>query len=221
MQPELAAGWLVEHLHDREHGERWLQLLPRVTGPATVNALLAAADDPRLDSEALVDLTREALERDSWRFVEVTAGRRGVKPDGRRELVALLLEVEAPGAVTPLVTALEDTELPLELRIEIALHLGEHGTPEVAGALLGRFERCEASERRLAAACLIGLWRLEGEATLLAALDEAPRRTQRNLLSILRRRGRDERLTPSIYKLARELKPFLSERDSANRRSST
>lgn len=219
--PEEAAYWLSTHLHDRRHAALCRELLPQVEGPPAVFALIAAINDARLDSEELVELTRRTLELDAERFVPIVGVRDSGSAKARVELVALLLEVPSAAADAPLLAALGDSALPLELHIELALRMGALEDAAARDALLALFERCGLAERRLAAACLIALWRSTGEDVLTLALDGASQRTRRNLLSILRRRGASERMTPSIYKLARELKPFLSERDSATRRSST
>ena len=219
--PDAAASWLEQHLHDRSTQLLTRELLPRVEGRACVEVLLRLAQDPRLSSAELAELTTASLVLDSERFVRAASPTSSFGASGRRALADLLLAVEERESLGPLVQLLASPELEDSVRAEIAVRLGGQGVDGALPALVQTFDACSAAQHHLAAACLLAVAREGGEEAASLLLDHCSRRTRQNILSLLKRRPPSERTSSSIYKLARELKSSLSERDRDTQRASS
>jgi hypothetical protein len=220
--PEATLSWLTDHLHDRRREELARRLLPRVRGEETVAVLIELYDDSRLRASELERMVLTALEIDAERFTnQARALIEFGPPESLPPLAELLIAANADRTVDPLVVLSRASILDRELRQAAVLTIGEHGAEEHVPALLELFETLTVGDRTLAAACLISIATLGGDASVELALTGASERSIKNVLSLLHRRKASEGKTPSIYKLARELKPLLADRDRENWRTSS
>lgn len=222
LAPGVALSWLEGNLHERRYRELTRELLPIVPGSATVACLARLHADSRLSSADLADMTTRALLFDAARFVTAASEHGPGSVNTRETFLELALAIDDERAVMPvLLVSVADAELAESARAEAALRIGVSDNSDALPVLQEVFAMCTSSERQLAAACLIGIARIGGDDALNVVLDGGPRRPNKNIRSLLQRREAGERISPSIYKLARELKPFLSARDQANRRTSS
>jgi len=139
-------------------------------------------------------------------------------PSFRRALAGWVLSLETSAAVPALHLIAADARFDPELRRDALLSIGELGGLDDADQLIESFKGFHARDRRLAAACLIAIYALDGEAAAERALEGASLRTVRSALTALRQsRLRDREL--STHRLARVLAPLLDERGTAAERS--
>jgi len=224
LAPKRAADFLEEHLHsrDRDLEELARELLPRIPGPVTVASLIHLSDDPRLASEDLQGMTRSALAFDELRFAE--AGSKlldNAHISGATVLAELLIAAESAMAL-PAVRVLHDSpELPITLTRDLVALIGAHGDTGDVDPLLTLFARLGVEDRLFAASCILALHQLGGDVAVERALSGARERTLMNTLGLLRRRTAGSGTNPSLYKLARELRPHLSTRTLNSWRSSS
>lgn len=133
-------------------------------------------------------------------------------------LAGWVLSLETSAAVPALHLLAADPRFDPETRQAALLALGELGGLDDVDRLLEHFATFGARDRRLAAACLIALHGLDGDAAVERALVDANPRTLRSVLTALRRsKLRDREL--STHRLARALTPVLDERGIAQGRS--
>ncbi len=222
LAPDETLTWLEAHLYERAYQELSREFLPTLAGERVVTILARLHEDSRLASDDLAAMLKAALETDTQRFVRALQTRSSVSTSQRQTLLEMLLALSEPDLAIPaLMAAVGASDLSESARSEAALHIGESSTDGALPALTAAFADCTLSERKLAAACLLGIVRIGGLEAVASALDGGPRRTTQNIRSLLQRREAEERLIPSIYKLSRELKPFLSARDRETRRTSS
>ena len=217
--PDTALSWCVDNLYDRRRGELAALFLPWIPGELTVDALIGMRSDARLGSAELEQMTTLALEVDGERF----ARQAGFLVDRERkddatELAELLLAASHPGTGETLTILASPPLLDPAIRQAAVLAVGEWGAESDLPALLELFATLGPGDRYLASACLISIEALGGETACRSALAEVAARPTQNILSLLHRRKASEGKNPSIYKLARELKPILADRARDNRR---
>lgn len=136
----------------------------------------------------------------------------------RRALSGWVLSLETSAAVPALHALAADERFDPESRQGALLAIGELGGLDDADRLIERFREFEARDRRLAAACLIAIHRLDGEAAAERALEGATPRISRSVVATLRQsRLRDREL--STHRLSRALAPWLDERGTSEGRS--
>jgi len=213
--PEAAADWILEQVEDGRRIDLARAQAPRLAGTLGVQTLLRLQDS-RLSSEEFQELVIDTLELDALRFAQYVAG-------GERltSLTEILIASDHPRATPALAQLMKSTDLTDELISAAVLAVGAHGGPDEATLLAELFSTLALDDRHLAATCLIALHQLGGEELCAKALADAPPRLTSNILSQLRRRRAGSRTNPSMYRLARELKSFLSERDRKNWSSSS
>jgi hypothetical protein len=222
LAPETTALWLEEHAHEREVEVLARRLLPRVPGPAAVRALMRLEGDTRLSSEDMQALLRAALGADAERFAgEARALLQTAEAEPQAVLAELLIAADSALALPAMRVLHRSPLLPDDLGRDLVLEIGELGDARDAEALLELFGELGADDRLFAASCLIAIQRLAGDEAIARALDDMSARSLSNVLGLLHRRTTGTRWTPSIYKLGRELKPYLSERSSNSWRSSS
>jgi hypothetical protein len=136
----------------------------------------------------------------------------------RRAMAGWVLSLETSAAVPALHLVADDVRFDPELRRDALLAIGELGGIDDADQLIESFKGFHARDRHLAAACLIAIFGLDGEAAAERALEGATPRITRSALTALRQsRQRDREL--STHRLARVLAPLLDERGTAAERS--
>lgn len=222
LAPDAALAWCLEHQDDPRRGQLALRHLPEVPGVEVVDALLALADRARLSGAELERLTARALERDAARFARRAEELVGERDDARAtELAELLVAADAPGAGEALAVLASYERLEPALRQAAALAVGERGDASLLPRLTGLFATLGPGDRYLASACLISIRALGGEDACRGALEGVADRATENILSLLLRRRTSEGRNPSIYKLSRELKPILADRERDQRRTSS
>ena len=209
-------------LHDRRRRDFARRELPLVAGEQTVAAGLRLHSDARLGAEAFQALVRDALEADARRFARygeslIANGR----DDEGTTLAEILVEADSPRATDAAVLLAGHAKLERTLRQALVQAIGDHGGEGEVAPLTELSRTLGADDRLLAAACLLAIARLGGDPACEAALEGASRRFTQNILSLLNRRKAGERTYPSIYRLARELKPLLEDRDRVNWRTSS
>lgn len=217
--PDSALSWCIDELYDRRCGELATLFLPRIPGELTVDALIGLRSDARLGSAELEQMTTVALEVDGERFAR-QAGfliDREQKDDATG-LAELLLAANHPGTGETLTLLASPPLLDPAIRQAAVLAVGEWGAESDLPALLELFATLGTGDRYLASACLISIEALGGETACRSALAGVAARPTQNILSLLHRRKASEGKNPSIYKLARELKPILADRARDNRR---
>lgn len=135
-----------------------------------------------------------------------------------RAMTGWVLSLETSAAVPALHLVAADARFDPGLRRDALLAIGELGGIDDADQLVESFKGFDARDRHLAAACLIAIFALDGEAAAERALEGATPRTTRSALTALRQsRLRDREL--STHRLARVLAPLLDERGTAAERS--
>ena len=213
LEPEHTARWIEAHLHNRDYRELTRRFLPTLPGVAGVRSLIRLHSDSRLSSQDLAQATSAAQRLDGERFAVVALERGPGTLKSREVLLELLLAAPEDAGLLALSVCAGDTELPQTERTTAALRLGESDLPDALPVLARVFSQCSSAERNLAAACLLGIDRLGGLQAVEPLLQGGPRRTYQNILALLQSSSGDEHSAPSIYKLARELRSFLSARD--------
>jgi|GEM_PF-1997381 len=222
LAPRAVAPRLARMLADRGRRELALRRLPRVPGTATVETLLSVDANPRISTDELYGMVRAAIRFDPGRFATVAA--RLVDSgavDEQDALAELIVACGDPGGVGALRELCASPRLRRDLGQELFLDLGSWGEAGDVELLLASFERFGPEDRHLAASCLLALAELGGDEALRRALEGADPATRAAALHHLRRRARHARPNPTIYRLARELEPFLDSRRIETPRSSS
>ena len=215
LAPGPAARWLEGQVHARDRALQNLarELVPHVPGPAAVASLVRLSDDTRLSSEDMRAMSLRALELDEGRFAHVAGEYVQAGDVARTTALAELLIAAESALVLPAVRVVaQSPELPETLACDLVTLIGEGGEAGDVESLLALFARLGAGDRQFAACCIVALHRLGGEAAVERALVDGRERSLMNILGLLRRRTAGSGTTPSLYKLARELKPYLSDR---------
>lgn len=219
--PASAASWLQARIHDRPWREFVREQIPQLAGTAAVDALIELNADSRLSSDDLSALVEHTLELDVRRFLTAIEDHRQISDGKWYEVLGVqLVAAQTPLALPAVRELLGTHSVTDELQRELVLYLGEHGDLDDLALLTRLFDACAEDERMLAAACLVAIEGVGGTDALNTALLGTDARTQSNLLHLLRRRKAGTRTTPSIYKLARELRPMLRARATDTRTSS-
>ncbi len=222
--PARTVHWLEQNIHSREHRleEITHELLPRISGPAVVTSLLRLSEDSRLSSRDLQSMVVEALELDEQRFSEVATDLLEQADLTQATALAELMVSTGSALALPAARALHDSPaLPSSLASDLVGMIADHGDTTDVEPLLALFERLGEEDRMFAASCLLALQQLAGEPAVERALAGAHERHLMNILSLLRRRTAGSRTNPSLYKIARELRPLLSDRAQHSWRTSS
>lgn len=139
-------------------------------------------------------------------------------PAPARVLAGWVLSLETSAAIPALQLVASDARFEDELRHDALLAIGELGGPDDAESLITRFATYQSRDKRLAAACLIAIHALGGDAAAERALSNADPRSTRSVLTTLKRGSRRDR-ERSTHRLARALVPLLDEQAAAEGRS--
>lgn len=211
LKPAGSYEWVRErawHGHDR--GAAALALAT-FTGVAPVRALLELSQTRRLTDGELLAAFRRAVAVDperalsaAWEHVERGDG----VASGR--YLEWLVRAEHGEAVPAVLVLVEHAALPDEGRELALLAAGELGGPEHVVDLTRLLEGLSATDRELAAACLLAIHRLGGEQATLDALADASPRTRARALELCAG-GRGPAVT--LFHLAHALEPLLRARD--------
>ncbi len=219
--PSTAGHWLSRSIDDRDWKDFCLEQLPRLQGVSGVEILVRLDGNSAISTEDLDALFEQALAFDSGRFVDALKfWRQNNDPDSYSTVARRMLSVGTDATIPVLRALLETDRIPLDLQSDLVALLGTNGDPRDLPSAVTVFERCGVQERQLAATTLLAIHQLGGEAASSEALIGAEVRDQQNILLLLRRLQAEARTTSSLYKLARELRPFLSARALATRSSS-
>lgn len=217
-----ASRWLQDRLHERTWHDFCIEQLPRLKGVAGVEALVQLDDDPRLGSVELDGLYEQALAIDTGRFLATLEQWKQLHNPVESETLARRMLSLGTAPALPVIRALLKHSSFNEPLVQDLLHfLMRHGEAEdtaIAGIMLAA---CTEEQQQLAAATLLVLHQLGGEGIVESALVGLSQRQQSNILQLLRRHKSEQRTTPSLYKLARELRPWLRSRALATRNSSS
>lgn len=209
LAPVACRQWVLENLTNPRHGELARACLPRLAGGESLVALRELDLDRRLRGVDLDALVLATLEVDAQRLalhLEQLSG--AGEFEEHAALCLLLLRLQDPLALPGLRTAARATGESPELRRDLILAIAELGEAEDATLALELFAGRDGSSPVFAAACLLAAHQLGGEEAVRSALPEASERDLKDLLELLRRRRRSSSVTSTLYKLARELRPF-------------
>lgn len=222
LSPEEQVPRLLELLDDRRWRSTALDHLPRVSGRAGVLGLLRISDDSRISSDELIAMSRMALAQNAVRFAHVAEDLADAGDHASLATLAeLVLAADTPDGLEPALALAQRPELHSSVGQNLLLSLGQWGSDSEVATLVDLFARFGFEDRHLAAACLISLHELGGDSAVRLALDDLDSRTTTNILHLLRQRGAERRTNPSIYKIARELRTFLGERNFDSWRTSS
>ncbi|MFT7668967.1 MAG: hypothetical protein ACI8X5_001667 [Planctomycetota bacterium] len=196
---------------------RWLPLVP---GSETVSILIEVGSHPHVSGEELLAMYRAALEADSLRFSIVAEDL--LESGETASVVAfaeLLVSTESPLALDAIIAMCRSQEISSDLRQELVLTIGALGDISHASALDHILTTLGPDDSHLAACCMVSLHQLKAKDELQFALADLDLRASQNIQHHLLRHDGGTRTRPAIYKIARELKPYLSERENPNWRS--
>ena len=166
-----ALSWLEERILERFSREAALASLARWEGVEPLEALVRIASAGRLEEERIYRGVRELLERDPRRAETLAQEYVSRGSEQARALLELLIASGAPqsGGACAVLTraALHEDE-----RLWAALAAADLGVAEDAATLAESFLVTERKERRLRAALLLAMYRLEGEPGVRRVLDD-------------------------------------------------
>ncbi len=137
-----------------------------------------------------------------------------------RATAAWILALDTSAAVPALRALVADEGAAPDVRRDAILALGRLGGADEAEWLAPRVRAFSPRDRQLAAAALIAVHRLDGDAAAERALEGAPDRLRNTSLQILRRADRLDR-EPPVHRLSRALAPWLEATDSTNGKASS
>ncbi|MFT7484802.1 MAG: hypothetical protein ACI9F9_000646 [Candidatus Paceibacteria bacterium] len=220
--PDMAAQWMLAHVHERSWREFVLEQLPTLKSTALIDAIVQLDGDSRLSTQELDRLVRDSLRSNPRSFTQAIAYRvQGSSPEWQRSLAERLVAADTVAALAPALGLIHSFQLKDNLRSDLITLVGEYGSVDNLLQVQTVFENCTEDNRSLAAACLVTIERLGGPSAVSEALQGADSRSLSNLLHLLRRRQAWKRTAPSIYKLSRELRPFLRARDLNTKQTSS
>jgi hypothetical protein len=219
--PHGASRWLVEHLTERNWKSFCIEQLPQLSGVPGVEALVRLNSDTRVSTEDLDLLFTRALETDAERFSQAIAKWQQLQGSESHETLAKrVLSLDSPLAL-PLANALLlSGRIAPELGEDLLLFIAVRGSTSDAQTARAVFSTCTEDRRQLAACALFALHNIEGDEAVRMALQGIKSSNLSNILQLLRRHQAAAGSTPSLYKLARELRIYFSSTAQANKDSS-
>ena len=204
-----ALAWLEERVLETPSRSSALASLVRWEGTWPLEALVRLSLSGRLPNEALDAAVRELCERDPGRAVELASAlvaRGAGGADDARTLLELLLASDAP-QIGSACAVLARAKLSEDDRLWAALAASERSVEDDAERLAQSYAATPPKDRRLRAALLLALHRVEGEYGVARVLPRSGSGRARGLASLHRTLSDCARLAPTtaVHRVARVL----------------
>jgi len=222
MQLEPALPWIAERCHERAHRTTGLASLAAFDDGQALPILMQLWDEGHLDDAEVLAAVATAEERRPGQLAaHVTRLEASDQVEELGLLLRALLTGDGPWAGEALALLARSRQLGEDERVWAALAVGEIGATRQLEDLHELLRGLESERKLLASACLLSIHALGGEPAVRDALVGAgPERTTR-LLDLLARRARDRNTAAPLFKLARQLEPWLDAVTPERRRTSS